>query len=64
MLINLIDDYILNKEYKTTDEMKESANKTLQNHFSYTQFLQYNGLNNSKELKKIKNGKLTDRSLY
>lgn len=64
--INLIDDYILNKEYKTTDEMKESANKTIENYKttygdSYTQFLQYNGLNNSKELKNllIKNSKLT-----
>ena len=64
--INLIDEYILNKEYKTTDEMKESANKTIESYKStygnsYTQFLQYNGLNSSKELKDllIKNSKLT-----
>lgn len=64
--INLIDEYILDKEYKTTDEMKESANKTIENYKttygdSYTQFLQYNGLNSSKELKNllIKNSKLT-----
>ena len=64
--INLIDEYILNKEYKTTDEMKESANKTIESYKStygnsYTQFLQYNGLNSRKELKDllIKNNKLT-----
>lgn len=64
--INLIDEYILDKEYKTTDEMKESAESTIENYKttygdSYTQFLQYNGLNSSKELKNllIKNSKLT-----
>ena len=46
--------------------MKESANKTIESYKStygnsYTQFLQYNGLNSSKELKDllIKNSKLT-----
>ncbi len=65
--INLIDEYILNKEYKTTDEMKKSAESTIENYKntygdSYSQFLQYNGIENDAELKEIliKNSKLTN----
>ncbi len=64
--INLVDDYILNKEYKTTDEMKQSAESTIETYKntygdSYEQFLQYNGIANDDELKEllIKNSKLT-----
>lgn len=64
--INLIDDYILGKEYKTTDDMKKSAQATIDNYKStygdsYEQFLQYNGIANDTELKDllIKNSKLT-----
>lgn len=64
--INLIDEYILNKEYKTTDEMKKSAASTVQNYKntygdSYEQFLAYNGIADDNELKDIliKNTKLT-----
>lgn len=64
--INLIDDYILEKEYKTTDEMKKSAEATMENYKStygdsYQSFLEYNGIANDKELKNIliKNTKLT-----
>lgn len=64
--INLIDDYILGKEYKTTDDMKKSAQATIDNYKStygdsYEQFLQYNGIANDAELKDllIKNSKLT-----
>lgn len=64
--INLIDDYILNKEYKTTDDMKKSAESTIESYKStygdnYEAFLEYNGINDDKELKEIliKNSKLT-----
>lgn len=64
--INLIDEYILNKEYKTTDEMKKSAESTIENYKntygdSYQSFLEYNGISDDKELKDllIKNSKLT-----
>lgn len=64
--INLIDDYILNKEYKTTDDMKKSAESTIDSYKStygdnYEAFLEYNGINDDKELKEIliKNSKLT-----
>ncbi len=64
--INLIDDYILNKEYKTTDEMKESAEATIESYKNtygdnYQSFLEYNGLANDAALKEllIKNSKLT-----
>lgn len=64
--INLIDDYILNKEYKTTDEMKNSAKTTIQNYkntysTNYKSFLEYNGIKDDAELKEllIKNSKLT-----
>lgn len=65
--INLIDDYILNKEYKTTDDMKTSAQNTIDNYKStygdsYESFLEYNGISSDKELKEllIKNSKLTN----
>lgn len=64
--INLIDEYILDKEYKTTDEMKDTAKATVDNYKStygdsYEAFLEYNGINSTKELKEllIKNSKLT-----
>lgn len=64
--INLVDEYILEKEYKTTDEMKKSAEATMENYKStygdsYQAFLEYNGIANDKELKDIliKNTKLT-----
>ncbi len=65
--INLIDEYILNKEYKTTDEIKKSAESTIENYKntygdSYNQFLEYNGIKNENELKEllIRNSKLTN----
>lgn len=64
--INLIDEYILDKEYKTTDEMKDTAKATVDNYKntygdSYEAFLEYNGISDTKELKEIliKNNKLT-----
>lgn len=64
--INLIDEYILDKEYKTTDEMKKSAQSTIDNYKntygdSYNAFLEYNGIANDTQLKDllIKNSKLT-----
>lgn len=64
--INLIDEYILNKEYKTTDDMKKSAEQTMESYKntygeSYEAFLEYNGISGDKELKDIliKNSKLT-----
>lgn len=63
--INLIDEYILNKEYKTTDEMKESAKATIESYKNtygdnYSSFLEYNGIANDSTLKDllIKNSKL------
>lgn len=65
--INLVDEYILNKEYKTTDEMKKSAESTIETYKntygeSYESFLQYNGIADDSELKDllIKNSKLTN----
>ena len=64
--INIIDEYILNKKYKTTDDMKNSAKSTVDNYKStygnsYQSFLEYNGIANDAELKSllIKNSKLT-----
>lgn len=64
--INIIDEYILDKEYKTTDEMKESAEATIENYKntygdSYQSFLEYNGISDDAQLKEllIKNSKLT-----
>lgn len=64
--INLLDEFILEKEYKTTDEMKKSAEATMNNYKStygesYQGFLEYNGIANDKELMNIliKNTKLT-----
>lgn len=64
--INLIDDYILNKEYKTTDDMKKSANATIESYKNtygdnYQSFLEYNGITNDTDLRNllIKNSKLT-----
>lgn len=64
--IDMIDSYIIDKEYKTTDEMKNSAKSTIDNYKntygdSYESFLAYNGISNDAELKDIliKNSKLT-----
>ena len=64
--INLIDDYILDKEYKTTSDMKESAQATVDQYKKnygeqYNSFLEYNGISGDKELKDllIKNTKTT-----
>ena len=64
--INLIDEYILNKEYKTTDDMKKQADATIENYKStysdnFEAFLEYNGIKSESELKDllIKNSKLT-----
>ena len=64
--INIIDEYILNKEYKTTDEMKEAAKSTIESYKNtygdnYSSFLEYNGIANDSALKEllIKNSKLT-----
>ena len=64
--INMIDEYILDKEYETTDEMEESAEATIENYKStygdsYQSFLEYNGISDDAQLKEllIKNSKLT-----
>ena len=64
--INMIDEYILDKEYKTTSDMKESAKETLNTYKTqygdqFEAFLEYNGIKDEKELKEllIKNKKLT-----
>lgn len=64
--INMIDEYILDKKYKTTEDMKNSAKSTIDNYKNtygdnYQSFLEYNGIANDTELKNllIKNSKLT-----
>lgn len=64
--INMIDEYILDKEYKTTDDMNDSVEATIQNYKNtygdnYKAFLEYNGINSDAELKSllVKNEKLT-----
>lgn len=66
VVINIIDEYILNKEYKTTDEMKQAAKSTIESYKNtygdnYKSFLEYNGIKDDSELKDllIKNSKLT-----
>ena len=63
--INLVDEYILNKEYKTTDDMKDQAEATINSYKSnygenFESFLEYNGLTSEDQLKDliIKNIKL------
>ena len=65
--INLIDEYILDKEYKTTSDMRESAQATVDQYKKnygeqYNSFLEYNGISGDKELKDllIKNTKTTN----
>lgn len=64
--IDMIDEYILEKEYETTDEMKASIKSTVESYKntygdSYEAFLQYNGIADEAELKEIllKNNKLS-----
>lgn len=64
--IDMIDEYILEKEYKTTDEMKASVKSTVDSYKntygdSYEAFLQYNGIADEAELKAVllKNTKLS-----
>lgn len=66
VVINMIDEYILNKEYKTTDEMKQAAKSTIESYKNtygdnYKSFLEYNGIKDDSELRDllIKNSKLT-----
>lgn len=65
ILVNLIDEYILDKEYKTTSEMEKSADSTISNYKSqygdtYESMLEYNGIDGDKQLKEllIKNSKI------
>ena len=56
--IDLIDEYILNKEYKTTDDMKKTVETTISNYKSnykdnYKSFLEYNGIKDDAELKEL-----------
>lgn len=58
ILTNIIDEYILNKEYKTTDEMKKSAEAGVKNYKnqygdSYKTFLSNYGIKDDAELKEI-----------
>lgn len=58
ILTNMIDEYILNKEYKTTDEMKKNAEATVKSYKSsygdsYNTFLSNYGIKDDKELKDI-----------
>ncbi len=64
--INMVDEYILNQEYETTDEMEEAAEATIENYKStygdsYETFLEYNGIADDSELKEllIQNTKLS-----
>ena len=64
--IDLVDEYILNKEYETTDDMKKTAETTINNYKSnygdnYDNFLEYNGIKDDNELKEllIKNSKIS-----
>ena len=64
--INMIDEYILNKEYETTDDIKASAEATIESYKNtygdnYEAFLEYNGISSDSELKEllIANSKLT-----
>lgn len=56
--INMVDEYILNQEYETTEEMEESAEATIENYKStygdsYESFLEYNGISDDEELKEL-----------
>lgn len=56
--IDIIDDYIINKEYKTTKEMKEEAESTVQSYKSnygdqYESLIAYYGASNDAEFKEI-----------
>lgn len=65
-VINMIDEYLIDKEYKTTKDMKESASANIESYKtsygeSYESFLEYNGLKNDNDLKEIliRNSKIT-----
>lgn len=65
-VINIIDEYLIEKEYKTTKDMKESADANVESYKtsygeSYASFLEYNGLKDDNDLKEIliKNSKIT-----
>ena len=65
--INLVDKYILDKEYKTTDDMEDQAEATINSYKNsygdnFESFLEYNGMKDEKELKEllIKETKLTN----
>lgn len=56
--IDLVDEYILDKEYKTDEDMIDSAEATINNYKSnygdnYKSFLEYNGIKDDKELKTL-----------
>lgn len=58
ILTSMIDEYILDKEYKTTDEMKKTAEATVKSYKSsygdkYKTFLSNYGISNDSELKNI-----------
>ncbi len=58
ILTSMIDEYILDKEYKTTDEMKKTAEATVKSYKSsygdsYKTFLSNYGISDDKELKEL-----------
>lgn len=66
LLINMIDNTILNKLYKTTDEMKQSAEASITQYKStygnqFNDFLSYNGIASEEDFKTllIKDAKVT-----
>ncbi|MEG2620892.1 MAG: peptidylprolyl isomerase [Bacilli bacterium] len=66
-VIDTIDTYIIDKEYKTTSAIRESAKSTIESYKStygdnFKSFLSYNGLTSEAELESIliKNQKLTN----
>lgn len=65
--INMVDEYILNKEYETTDDMKQYAEQTIESAKSqykeqFSDYLSYIGLSSENEFKDlvIKNQKIAE----
>ena len=57
-VLNMVDEYILEKEYKTTKEIKKTVSDMVQSYKDtygeqYNDFLEYNGIKDEKELRDV-----------